>query len=105
MINYKSKWGLDFSLDYVDLSNECMELLHYEYDSFDINKINLVKTKFENKILTCNFDEIAKDLISKKLEWFNLEFFDQSLWKTKYFNIDPERFKMVGWQLKYSLDI
>jgi len=98
LINYKSKWGLDFSLDYVDLSGECMEILHYEYDSFDINDINLVKTKFENKIITYNFDEIAKDLISKKSEWFNLEFFDQSLWKTKYFNLDPERFKMVGWQ-------
>ena len=98
MINYKSKWGLDFSLDYVDLSGECMEILHYEYDSFNINEINHVKTKFENKIITYNFDEIAKDLISKKSEWFNLKFFDQSLWKTKYFNLDPERFKMIGWQ-------
>jgi hypothetical protein len=98
LINYKSKWGLDFSLDYVDLSGECMEVLHYEYDGFDINEINLVKTKFENKIITCNFDEIVKDLINKKSEWFNLEFFDQSDWKTKYFNLEPERFKMVGWQ-------
>ena len=98
LINYKSKWGLDFSLDYVDTLNECMEVLHYEYDSFDINEINLVKTKFENKIITCNFDEIVKDLISKKSEWFNLEFFDQSNWKIKYFNLEPERFKMVGWQ-------
>jgi len=60
LINYKSKWGLDFSLDYVDTLNECMEVLHYEYDSFDINEINLVKTKFENKIITCNFDEIVR---------------------------------------------
>lgn len=75
-----------------------MEILHYEYDSFNINEINHVKTKFENKIITYNFDEITKDLISKKSEWFNLEFFDQSLWKTKYFNLDPERFKMIGWQ-------
>ena len=104
LINYKSKWGLDFSLDYIatpDLQGkayECMEVLHYEYDSFDINKINLVKTNFENKITTCNFDEIVKDLISKKSEWFNLQFFDQSFWKTKYFNLEPEKFKMVGWQ-------
>ncbi len=98
LINYKTKWGLDFSLDYVDHRGECMELLHYEYDSFDHDKIVQVKKLLEDRITGCNFDEIVPDLINKKSEWFNLEFFAQSEWKTNYFNLEPERFKMVGWQ-------
>lgn len=42
-----------------------------------------------------NFDEISRNLIANKEEWINLEFFEQSDWKCKYFGVQPERFKMV----------
>jgi glycosyltransferase involved in cell wall biosynthesis len=67
------------------------ELLQ-EYAKKDPNLI------IEQKIFTTNFDQVIVDLKEKKSQWFNLEFFDQSMWKTKYFGIEPERFKMVGWQ-------
>lgn len=98
LINYKTKWGLDLSIDYVDESGECFEVFHYEYDSFDINKINKIKENVEQLVSNTNFDEVVRDLKNKKSEWFNLEFFAQSEWKTNYFNLEPERFKMIGWQ-------
>lgn len=98
LINYKSKWGIDLSLDYVDEAGNCMELFHYEYDSFDYPLLMRVKKQVEDLVERTDFDEVAQDLLAKKDEWFNLEFFEQSKYKTDYFGLNPERFKMVGWQ-------
>jgi hypothetical protein len=86
LIHIQPKWGIDFSMDYVD-HKECLEIFHYEYDGFDVDQIEDIREKIEEVILSTNFDRVAKDLIQRKKEWINLEFFDQSDWKCKYFGV------------------
>jgi hypothetical protein len=44
-----------------------------------------------------DWNHAAQQLLKRKSEWFDLDFFGQSDWKCKYFGIVKERFKMVIW--------
>lgn len=98
LINYKGKWGVDFSIDYVDSLGNSMELLHFEYDSYSLEEIEQIKGKVEEIVIKVDWEEAAKEIINRKSEWINLEFFDQSKWKTDYFGLPQERFKMNCWE-------
>jgi len=98
LINYKGKWGVDISVDYVDESGNSMELLHFEYDSFDFNQIQEIKTKVETKVKGIDWEVAAKYLLKHKNEWINLDFFEQSKWKTDFYGLPAEHFKMVAWE-------
>ena len=39
LIAMRPKWGLDFSMDWVDRDGNAFEVLHWEYDGFDYNEI------------------------------------------------------------------
>lgn len=98
LINYKGKWGVDFSIDYVDANGNSMEILHFEYDSYNLNEIQEVKGRVEEKVTAIDWDSAAKTVLDKKDEWIDLEFFEQSKWKTDYFGLPAERFKMNAWE-------
>ena len=98
LVAMRPKWGLDFSIDYCDQDGNVFELLHWEYDGFDYNEIEDKKPKMEEFLLNQDWNERARVMLERKDEWHKLGFFEQSEWKTKFFGIEKERFKMVLWK-------
>lgn len=97
LIKYRGKWGVDFSLDYVDEQGNAMELLHFEYDSYDLDHIIEVKTIVEETVNNIDWDSSINHMLEKKHEWIDLDFFKQSKYKTDFFQLPEERFKMTAW--------
>ena len=98
IIKMRPKWGMDISVDYVDTAGNVFELLHWEYDGFNYQEIADKKTHIEKFLLTVDWNSAAAEMIRRKSEWYHLGFFEQSAWKTEFFGIEKERFKMVLWQ-------
>ena len=98
LIAMRPKWGLDFSIDYCDRDGNVFELLHWEYDGFEYNEIQDKKSLMEEFLLNQDWNEKAGEMLEHKDEWHTLGFFEQSAWKTRFFGIDKERFKMVLWK-------
>jgi hypothetical protein len=98
LIAMRPKWGLDFSMDYVDRAGNAFEVLHWEYDGFDHAEIEAVRQEIEPVLLSIDWQDAAKQILQRKNEWHHLDFFAQSDWKCNYFGVPRERFKMVAWQ-------
>ena len=98
LVNYKGKWGVDFSMDYVDQGGNSMEIVHFEYDSYSLNEIQDIKGRVEEIASRMDWEFAAQLILEKKHEWIELEFFEQSKWKTDYFGLPAERFKMNAWE-------
>ena len=98
IISIRAKWGLDFSMDYVDRQGNAFEILHWEWDSFDYNEISAIKLEIEPRLQSIDWTDAANALVKYKHEWHHLDFFAQSDWKCNYFGVPKERFKMVIWK-------
>ena len=98
VLQIRPKWGLDFSIDYADAEGNVFEVLHWEWDSFDFEEIQEKKKYMDDFLQAQDFDEMALRLLDKKSEWNHLGFFEQSDYKTNFFGIEKERFKMVLWK-------
>jgi len=96
LIKMKPKWGIDISIDYVS-PDAVFEVFHYEWDSFDYEQVMEKKLEIEEFLLKLDWDDVAKDLWRKKDDWFYLDFFEQTKWRTDYFGLSPEKFKNVIW--------
>ena len=96
LIKMKPKWGIDISIDFVS-KDAVFEVFHYEWDSFNFEKISEKKLELEQFILNLDWDDAAKKLWRKRNEWYNLDFFEQTQWRTDYFGLSPEKFKNAIW--------
>jgi hypothetical protein len=97
VIAIRPKWGLDFSMDYVDRAGNAFEVLHWEWDSFDHEEIQAVKLEIEPVLKAIDWQDAAQNILANKNLWHHLDFFAQSAWKCNYFGIPEEQFKMVAW--------
>ena len=98
VIAIRPKWGLDFSMDYVDRAGNAFEVLHWEWDSFNFEEIQAVKLEIEPVLKAIDWQDAAQNILAKKDQWHDLDFFAQSAWKCNYFGVPEERFKMVAWR-------
>lgn len=98
LLAIRPKWGLDFSMDYVDRTGNSFEVLHWEWDSFNYEEIVPVKEYVELKLKALDWNDAAKQMLAHKDHWHHLDFFAQSDWKCNYFGIPKEQFKMVIWK-------
>ena len=96
LVKMKPKWGIDISIDYVS-EDAVFEVFHYEWDSFNYKELIEKKLEIEELVLKLDWDEVALELWDRKDEWINLDFFDQTKWRTDYFGLSPEKFKNVIW--------
>jgi len=96
LVRMKPKWGIDISIDFVS-KDAVFEVFHYEWDSFTYDDVMEKKHELEYFVTNQDWDDIATKLLLKKDEWINLDFFEQSKWRTDYFGLSPEKFKNVIW--------
>jgi hypothetical protein len=97
LIKMKPKWGIDISIDYVS-PDAVFEVFHYEWDAFNYEAVIEKKLEIEQFVLNQDWDEIAIKLWKIKDQWINLDFFNQTEWRTNYFGLSPEKFKNVIWE-------
>ena len=97
LVKMKPKWGIDISIDYVS-EDAVFEVFHYEWDSFNYDAVIEKKQEIEKFVLNQDWDDVAKTLWKIKDQWFDLDFFEQTQWRTDYFGLSPENFKNVIWE-------
>ena len=96
LIKMKPKWGIDISIDYVS-KDAVFEVFHYEWDAFEYEAVMEKKHEIEYFVLNQDWDEVALKLWKRKDEWYHLNFFEQTKWRTDFFGLTPEKFKNVIW--------
>ena len=97
LIKMKPKGGIDISIDYVS-PDAVFEVFHYEWDAFEYDAVMEKKQEIEQFVIHKDWDDIAQVLWNRRNEWYYLDFFEQTQWRTDFFGLSPEKFKNVIWK-------
>lgn len=92
LLSIRQKWGLDFSLDYVDPTGWSTEIFHMEADYLSLSKALENKKRAEDLILSTEWDNILDQIVDRKTEWQDLCSDDQADWKAR----------LVGWHRAFD---
>lgn len=92
LLSIRQKWGLDFSLDYVDSSGWSTEVFHIENDFLTLQEAITAKARAEEIIMTANWENLLDEMLERKSEWFDLCSDDQADWKAR----------LVGWHRAFD---
>lgn len=84
LLNIKPKWGIDFSLDYVD-RNGVLEVIHIEQDFYNVNDAINAKKKLERIVEVTEWTTAVTNLRLMKDKWMHLSSDDQSDYKAQFF--------------------
>jgi hypothetical protein len=99
ILQLKPKWGLDFSIDFTDSAGRVFEILHFEYDDFNITEIESRIEKYTEYFMSIDWDQAGEEIWDLRFEWKDLDFEQQSAFKCDYFGIEHEAFKKVAWNV------
>lgn len=83
LLQSPSKWGLDFSLDYIDNDGMLTEVIHIELDFKNYHDFLKQKEELENFVFTTDWKHVYKFLDRHRNEWECLVGFDQNDWKAR----------------------
>jgi hypothetical protein len=86
LLAIKNKYGITFSVDYID-DNNYFELINIEYDSRNYDEIHVAASKLSTLILNTDFNQLATELIDEKNKWYKLNQYDQNNYKAKKIGI------------------
>lgn len=101
LIHMQPKWGFDISIEYCD-SEKCFELFHFEWDTFNRDDFESKRREICDFVIK-NFSneensiELANEIWSRRSEWIDLDYIQQSKWRTDFLGLPPEQFKQVVW--------
>jgi hypothetical protein len=95
LLQTRAKWGYDFALDCVSPTGEIYEVIHVEQDSTDFSDFMERKNRFEQIVLSLDWNNVALRVWQNKHEWMHLKGFEQNNWKSKF---------ILGWEKAESIE-